>query len=142
MALRADHIARISAFGQTLRIPPAVKDEKLDLWWVPEKGRVIRMKKDLVVSDGTPTIKPEDCLGILRVTGKNLPAASVVLLTPVGTASFATRAEAIQTASEYGKDMIVSPGDYDLWIEPADGTRSERLAERLTVEAGKATVVD
>jgi hypothetical protein len=42
----------------------------------------------------------------------------------------------------YGKEMIVSPGDYDLWIEPSDGTRSERLAERLTVEARKATVVD
>jgi hypothetical protein len=27
-----------------------------------------------------------------------------------------------------------------LWIEPADGGRSERVAERLKFEAGKATL--
>jgi hypothetical protein len=142
MALRADHIARISKYGQSLRIPPTVKAEKFDLWWVPETGRAIRMKKDMVATEETATIKPEECLGIVRMTGKNLPGASVVLVTPVGTASFATRAEAVQSAPGYGKDMVVAPGDYDLWIEPADGGRSERVAEGLTVEAGKATVVD
>ena len=138
----ADHIARISKYGQSLRIPPTVKAEKFDLWWVPEKGRAIRMKKDLVATEETAPIKPEEYLGIVRMTGKNLPGASVVLVTPVGTASFATRAEAVQSAPGYGKDMVVAPGDYDLWIEPADGGRSERVAEGLTVEAGKATVVD
>jgi hypothetical protein len=142
MALRADHIARIDKYGQSLRIPPSVKVEKFDVWWVPEKGRAVRMKKDLVLEEASAIIKPEAELGLVRVSGKSLPAASVVLLTPVGTASFATRAQAIQSASGFGKDMVVPPGDYDLWIEPADGGRSERVAEGLKVEAGKATVVE
>ena len=50
------------------------------------------MKKDLVLEEARAIIKPEEQLGLVRVSGKSLPAASVVLLTPVGTASFATRA--------------------------------------------------
>ena len=142
MALRADHVARIDNYGKSLRIAPSVKDEKFDLWWVPEKGRAVRMTKDLVVDETTVTIKPEEYLGLVRVSGKSLPAASLVLLAPVGTASFATRAQAVQTAPAFGTDMVVPTGDYDLWIEPADGGRSERVAEGLKVEPGKATVVE
>ena len=142
MALRADHVAKIEKYGEILRIPPSVKIDKFDIWWVPQQGRAIRMSKDLHVDETTLTIKPEDHLGLVRVTGKNLPAAGNVLLTPVGTASFAIRAQATQTASGFGKDMVVAPGDYDLWIEPADGARAERVAERLKVEAGKATLVE
>ncbi len=142
MALRADHVARIDKYGQTLRIPPSVKVEKFDLWWVPQQGRAVRMTRDLTVDETTLIVKPEEHLGLVRVTGKGLPAASVVLLTPVGTASFATRAAATQTSPGFGKDMVVAPGDYDLWIEPVDGGKSERVAERIKVEAGKATVVE
>jgi Mg-chelatase subunit ChlD len=142
MALRADHVARIDQYGKSLRIPPSVKVEKFDLWWVPQQGRAVRISKDLAVDETTLIIKPEEHLGLVRVTGKGLPAASVILLTPVGTANFATRAAATQTSAGYGKDMVVPPGDYDLWIEPSDGGKSERVAERLKVEAGKATVVE
>jgi hypothetical protein len=78
----------------------------------------------------------------VRATGKGLPAANVLLLTPVGTADFAIRAEAAQSAPGYGHDMVVAPGQYDLWIEPADGGKSERLAEQVEVTAGKVTLVE
>ena len=38
MALRVDHIARTGKYGQSLRIPPTVKADKFDLWWVPARG--------------------------------------------------------------------------------------------------------
>ena len=142
MALRADHIARIEKYGQDLRIPPSVKVDRFDVWWVPEQGRAVCMKKGLAIDETKVIIKPEEHLGLVRVSGKGLPAASVVLLTPVGTASFATRATAIQTVPGFEKAMVVPPGDYDLWIEPADGGRSERVAEGLKVEPGKVTVVE
>ena len=38
--------------------------------------------------------------------------------------------------------MVVAPGQYDVWIEPADGGKSEKVAETIEVTAGKVTVVD
>jgi hypothetical protein len=38
--------------------------------------------------------------------------------------------------------MVVVPGQYDVWIEPADGGKSEKVAETIEVTAGKVTVVD
>jgi hypothetical protein len=142
IALRVDHIARADKYGQTLRIPPSVKAETFDLWWAPQRGRAVRTIKDLKVDESSVAIRLEEHLGLVRVTGANLPAASLVLLTPVGTADFATRAEAAQSAPGYGHDMAVAPSSYDLWIEPAAGGKSERLAENLEVTAGKATLVE
>jgi hypothetical protein len=78
----------------------------------------------------------------VRVTADNLPAASNVLLVPVGTEAFALRAEAAQSVPGYGKDMVVAPGQYDLWIEPAAGGKSEKLAEKVQVTAGQVTVIE
>ena len=142
LALRVDHVARTPQYGKGLRIPPTVKAERFDLWWVPPQGRAVRMIRDLTIDDPSLIIKPEEHLGLVRVTGMDLPAASLVRLTPVGTADFATRADAVQSASGYGKDMVVAPGQYDLWIEPADGGKSERLAEKVEVAAGKVAIIE
>ena len=61
---------------------------------------------------------------------------------PVALAFVATRAAAVQTAPGYGRDLVAPPGTYDLWIEPADNGKSECLAEKLEVVAGKVTVVE
>jgi hypothetical protein len=142
MAHRVDHIARTDKYGQTMRIPPSVKTSTFDLWWSPQRGQAVRMIKNLTLDESSVSIKPEEHLGLVRVTGTNLPATSLLLLTPVGTPSFATRAEAAQSAPRYGVDMVIAPGQYDLWSEPADGSKSERLAEKLEVTAGKVTVIE
>ena len=51
MALRADHIARIENYGHDLRIPPSVKVDRFDVWWVPEQGRAVCMKKGLAIGE-------------------------------------------------------------------------------------------
>ncbi len=53
-----------------------------------------------------------------------------------------TRRKPPQKRSPARKHMIVAPGQYDLWIEPADGGRAEKLAEKIEVTAGKATVIE
>jgi hypothetical protein len=141
MALRPEHVARAGQYGISLRIPPAEKAEAFNLWWVPPTGRSVLMVKELSVSEPVE-VQPADHLGLVRVTGAGLPKASLVLLTPVGTQRFATRADSAQSAPGYGRDMVVAPGQYDLWIEPADGGKSECLAEKLEVVAGKLTVVE
>lgn len=143
LAIQVDHVARIGKYAQSLRIPPSVKLDHFDLWWVPEQGgRAIKMVKELALEEAMVSLKPEEYVGLLRLTGKNLPTASVILVTPVGTQSFATRAEAVQSTSSYGKDLVVPPGQYDIWIEPSDGGKSEKVAEKVDITAGNATVID
>ena len=96
----------------------------------------------LKVDEPSVSIKPDEHLGLVRVTAANLPAAGAVFLTPVGTEAFALRADAAQSAPGYGKDMAVAAGQYDLWIEPAAGGKSERLAEKVQVTAGQVTVIE
>ena len=143
LAIQVDNVARIAKYAQSLRIPATVKLDRFDLWWVPEQGgRAVKMVKELILEDAAVSLKPDEYLGLVRLTGKNLPAASVILVTPVGTPSFATRAEAVQSTSSYGKDLVVAPGQYDVWIEPSDGSKSEKVAEKVDVSAGKASVID
>jgi von Willebrand factor type A domain len=142
MALRVDHIARTAKYGQSLRIPPSVKAERFDVWWVPERGRAVRMIKDLTVDEPSVAIKPDEHLGLVRVSAANLPAASAVFLAPVGTADYALRAQSAQSAPGYGKDLAVAPGQYDVWIEPAAGGKAERIAEKVEVTAGQVTVIE
>jgi hypothetical protein len=142
MALRVDHIARAAKYGQTLRIPPSVKAQRFDLRWVPARGRAVRMIDGLLVDEPSVSVKPEEHLGLVRVASATLPAARAVYLAPVGTADFSLRATAAQSASGYGKDMVVVPGQYDVWIEPAAGGKYECIAEKVRVMAGQVTVIE
>jgi hypothetical protein len=142
LSLRVDHYAKTPALGKNMRVPPSVKAESFDLWWVPREGRAVKMIKDLTLDEPVTIVKPEEHLGLVRVTGRDLPAADLILLTPIGTASFAIRAESSQSTFKYGKDMVVAPGRYDLWIEPTGGGNAKRLAEKIDVAAGKLTLID
>ncbi len=141
-ALRVDHIARTGKYGQSLRIPPTVKVDKFDVWFVPARGRAVRMMRGLTVDESSVAIKPDEHLGLVRVTAASLPAASAVYLAPVGTPDYALRADSVQSAPGYGRDMVIPPGQYDLWMEPAAGGKYERLAEKVQVTAGQLTVIE
>jgi len=142
MALGIQNVGRATAYGQVIRIAPSEKAESFDVWWTPTKGRSVRMVQALPMTEPTIEIQPADYLGLVRVTGTNLPKSEVIMLTPPGTENFAVRASNIQSTDRYGRDMALPPGFYDLWIEPSDGSRSERVVEKLEVLAGKVTVID
>jgi Mg-chelatase subunit ChlD len=142
MALGVQNVAKATRYGQVIRIAPSEKAERFDVWWSPIKGRSVLMVKAMEMTEPNIEIQPADYLGLVRVTGTNLPRSDVIMLATPGTESFAIRASNIQSTDRYGKDMAVPAGFYDLWIEPADGSRSERVAEKLEVVAGKATVIE
>jgi hypothetical protein len=93
------------------------------------------MIKDLTLAEATLSVKPNEHLGLIRLTCKNLPPASAILITLVRTGSFATRADAVQSSLAFGSDMVITPGQYDIWIEPSDGGKSEKVAEKINVIA-------
>src|SRR4029079_12354461 len=49
--------------------------------------------------------------------------------------------EPIQFASEFERDMVVPAGTYDVWLKPADGSRAQRLEQKLEVAAGRIVEV-
>ena len=142
MALGVQHVARGVSYGQIVRIEASEKAESFDVWWTPVKGKSVRIAKALPITEPSIEIQPADYLGLVRVTGANLPKTALIMLTPPGTESFATRANNIQTTDRYGNDMALPAGVYDLWVEPSDGSRSERVVEKLEVVAGKVTVIE
>lgn len=71
-----------------------------------------------------------------------LPAAKKVYLTKPGEDHQLVRLFHIQSADKYGQDMVVAPGKYMLFIDPAEGGRPEAIAEDIEVEAGKVIVVE
>lgn len=142
MALRVQSVGRSPRYDQVMRIAASEKAETFDIWWAPVKGRAVLMAKALPITESNIEIQPADYLGLVRVTGTNLPKSQLIMLTHPGTESFATRATNIQSTDAYGKDMVVPPGVYDLWVEPSDGSRSEKVAEKLEVVAGKVTVIE
>jgi len=38
--------------------------------------------------------------------------------------------------------QVVAPGEYDIWVEPANGGGPEKVAEKIEVIAGRVTLVD
>ena len=79
-----DKVAECTQFGQKMRIPPVMKDETFDLWWVPkdQSSMPVRMVENLAVSldQDEVVVKTEDHLGLLRLVGNNLPATKQVFL--------------------------------------------------------------
>ena len=100
------------------------------------------MASGISISEPSIEIQPADYLGLVRVTGANLPKANTVLLTTPGAELGYLAISVVQSNKGYGKDMALAPGFYDLWIEPADGSRTERVVEKVEIVAGKVTVIE
>jgi hypothetical protein len=94
----------------------------------------------------TLSVKPEDHLGTMQVTGDG--AVKLLALTPAGKGPDAGRYgpggsyyQAYQTCTAYGKTMVVVTGTYDLWLVPADGGKPSLVEANLEVKAGQVTTV-
>jgi hypothetical protein len=147
----ADHhaFAKGTAYGQKMRIPPTNKEVKFDIWWVPkDKGQMgVKMVADLPIplDQGEVVIKPEEHLGLIRLTGKGLPATKQIFLGPPEygqEVADVISPHKIQKVAKYGQDLVVGAGTYNLWIEPVDEKHPEVVAEKVEVKPGKVTVIE
>ena len=130
-----------SGYQQEMPLPSAAE---FDVLWIPESGKHVRMVAGLSIADRRVVeIRPEEHLGLFRIGGAGLPKPKLVALTKVGDFGPNTPSnfDPVQVATEYGVDMVVPAGKYDLWLQAADGN-VEKLEEELDVPAGKALVLD
>src|SRR5207302_1947135 len=110
-----------SKYDELIRIPSM---EKYSIWWQPNEGMAVLMVKGFSIKERkTVTFKPEEYLGIIRVTGNG--QVKMLAITRGGKGSDPSRwgpggsyYEAYQTTKAYGKDMVVAAGIYDVWLVP------------------------
>jgi len=131
-------------YDEDIRIPPDAKTEKFDVYWIPQQGRRLALAKNIVFDQEHPAFefKLEDHVGVVRLGGKDLPKPKEIYLAEEGANRQHVRLFAIQKTANYGQDMPVPPGMYDLYIDVAGENRLELVVEKLEVKAGKVTEVE
>lgn len=133
-------ITETQVYDRPIRIPSGKKT--YDLGFLPAEGMAVRLAPGIQIPDrSTIQVQPEDYLGLVNLGGEGLPPAKLVALVLPGKAGPGHNFAPIQTATQYGKDLIVPAGSYDLWIQTIDGKR-ELLEEELTVPAGQRLQLD
>jgi VWFA-related protein len=142
--LPPDTAGSSTRYGEPIRVAPDAKAEKFDVYWVPKRGKRLVLRKEIVfdAEHASYEIKPEEHLGIVRVTGKDSPKAKAIYLAEAGTDKQQVRLFPIQSAEASGENMPAPPGTYDLYIEVADEDRLELIAEKIEVKAGQVTEVE
>lgn len=125
-------VGSISKFGEFLPIPSSTR--KYDVVWVPKPGRPVYLMRDYVLAERRVVdVKPETILGMIQVDGSGKAQAIIVM--PSGEAPRGAYTPA-QQGSQYGEQLVVPAGDYDIYVDDAAGKRT-LLEEGLHVEAGK-----
>ena len=143
-AIQISNAGEADKYDEAIHIPPDVNTEKFDVVWLPKDGRRIILIRDLIFDQehGSHEIKPDEHIGLVRLSGKGLPKPKAIYLAEPGANKMTVSISAVQEAEKYGEDMAAPPGTYDLYIDVADENRKELVAEQLKVKAGAVTEVE
>jgi hypothetical protein len=111
-------------YGEPIRVPSA--SQKYQVYWVPEKGKPVLMIEDFSIAEQKVVeVKPEECLGLIKVNGKGKPKEGIVVRRGRGVV------EVGATSTSFGEIMVVPVGTWDVYVD------DNVLEEGLKVEAGK-----
>jgi hypothetical protein len=123
-----------AGYGREFILPSA---DKVDIWWQPMEGVPVVMIRGFSIGEpGTVEVRPEQYLGVVRVRGEGRPRPKFVVLTRAGGDGY------VQVAKEYGKDMVVPVGKYDLWVKPVEGLAEEKLQSGFEVTPGEILEIE
>ena len=89
-------------------------------------------------------VRPEQYLGLVTVKGTGLPKPKAIAFTDPGKKGidngfFKRRGQVVKA---YGERFVVPAGEWDLWIQPADGSKAFCLEQKATIKPGVLTVIE
>ena len=133
-------VAELTKFDKPATLPG---EGPFEVFVKPKGGIAVRAVEKLTVKAGqTHELKIGDVLGAVEVFGDNFPRAEKVVLTEVKDPGPGEKGHvAIQVASDYRVDMLVSPGTYAVWVVPANGAKAQRVEDNVRVQAGRSVRV-
>jgi Mg-chelatase subunit ChlD len=130
---------KVTNYDEELRQASA---EKVDIWWVPVEGMPVRMVADFENPEReVKKLRPEDYLGMIRVTAKDRPVKTRIVVTTEGAGAGTLYAYDVQEIEGFNKDLVVPVGAYKLWVVEPD-KKPTLLEEELQVAGGQLTEVE
>jgi Mg-chelatase subunit ChlD len=111
-------------YGEEIRIPSATT--KYEIRWVPKTGLAVAILKDFTLAERKVIeIKPEEHLGLIRVSGKGTPKKGISVYKR-GLGSIL----GLQECKKFGEIMVVPAEKVNVSVDDED------IEEGLVVEAG------
>jgi len=130
---------KVTKYGEELRQSSA---EKVDIWWIPAEGLAVKMVADFENPEReVKKLRPEDYLGMVRVTAEGRPAKTRIVVTTADAGAGTLYAYDVQEIEGYNKDLVVPVGTYKLWVVEPDNEPT-LLEQGLQVTGGQVTVVE
>ncbi len=127
-------------------IPISSADDKYDVYWIPKEGQSVLMLQSVTFEEKvTREVRPEDCLALVTVKGTGLAEPKAIAFTVPGGDGIHTGAFFVrrgQTATAYGQQFVVPAGEWDLWVQPADGSKGICLGRKMMIEPGVLNEID
>lgn len=117
-------------------------DGPFDVWFVPKDGKPIRAIAGLTLKDGTNEVKLNDHVGVIQFRGDGQPRGTLVVTAYDDPGPEVKGHAVVQTAGDTRAEMVVSPGDYAVWVVPENGARARRVVDKIRVYAGKTAKAD
>ena len=108
---------------------------------IPTDGLPIKAVTGLTVKDATE-VKLNDHLGVIRVRGDDQPRGKLLVTPHQDPGPEGKGHTVLQTAGDTRAELAVPPGDYAVWVVPANGARARRIADKVRVQAGKTATVE
>jgi hypothetical protein len=132
--------AEVTKLDEAVALPGA---GPFEVWVKPKDGVAVKAADALTLKAGAPhELKLGDLLGAVEVFGDNFPRAEKVVLTDPRDPGPGEKGHvAIQVAKDYRVGMCVPPGNYAVWVVPANGAKAQRVEDNVRVLAGRTARV-
>jgi len=132
-------INKVSAYDAELRQPSA---EPIDIWWVPQNGMPVLMVAQFENTERqVKKLRPEDYLGLVRVTSQNRESKAKVVLTKPETKDYTVDSYKVQEVTGLNEDLVAPVGTYMLWVVEPEQTPTLLEAE-VQVTGGQVTAIE
>ena len=140
-----DTLAEGTQYDQPLRIGRGVKNEKFDVYFIPKErpGERVLVAQDVCPDQEQPNVllRLEEHVGFIRVNLKDAPKPRHIYVNHPGDRGN-VGLNAIQSGEQFGKDIMVPAGTYDVNVYLTGSNNPELVAEKLEVKAGKVSLVE
>ena len=132
-------VNKANEYGAELRQPSA---NPIDIWWVPEKGIPVKMVSRFENPEREiKQLRPEDYLGMVRVTSENSQGKARIVVTTPKTSKGTVDSYKVQEIEGYNQDMAVPVGTYMLWVVE-EGQEPTLLEEEIQVAGGQVSAFE
>lgn len=129
----------VTAYDQELR---QASPEPVDVWWIPADGMAVKIVAELENPEReTKRLRPEDYLGLVRVTAESDNPEARVVVTRGKHSAETIDSYAVQSLTGYNRDLVVPVGTYNVWVIEPDAEPT-LLETGLEVAGGQVTTVE